>query len=114
MVSGANYDATQATITIKQDGKLIGTLYPQKRNYIVTMMPMTEVGLKASLWQDIYVALGDPIDDETWAVRVYVKPMVRFIWFGALIMALGALLAMSDKRYRLTKHTPKIVRQGEG
>lgn len=104
-IKGANYDATQATIAIKKDGAIIGTLYPQKRNYVVTMMPMTEVGLKASLWQDIYVALGDPIDDKTWAVRIYIKPMVRFIWLGALVMALGALLAMSDKRYRIAKHS---------
>lgn len=104
-IKGANYDATQATIAIKKDEAIIGTLYPQKRNYVVTMMPMTEVGLKANLWQDIYVALGDPIDDKTWAVRIYIKPMVRFIWLGALVMALGALLAMSDKRYRIAKHS---------
>lgn len=104
-IKGANYDATQATIAIKKDEAIIGTLYPQKRNYVVTMMPMTEVGLKASLWQDVYVALGDPIDDKTWAVRIYIKPMVRFIWLGALVMALGALLAMSDKRYRIAKHS---------
>ncbi|MDO4427551.1 MAG: heme lyase CcmF/NrfE family subunit [Moraxella sp.] len=102
-IKGANYDATQATVTIKKDGQLIGMLYPQKRNYIVTMMPMTEVGLKASLWQDIYVALGDPIDAEAWAVRIYVKPMVRFVWLGALVMAFGAMLAMMDKRYRVGK-----------
>ncbi len=100
-IQGVNYDATQATILIKKDGALIGTLYPQKRNYVVTMMPMTEVGLRATLWQDIYVALGDPIGDDAWAVRVYVKPMVRFIWFGAVIMAIGALVAMMDRRYRI-------------
>lgn len=100
-VKGANYDATEATVLVNKNGSSIATLYPQKRNYIISMMPMTEVGLVASLWQDIYVALGDPIDKESWAVRIYIKPMVRLIWFGALIMAFGAVLSMSDRRYRL-------------
>lgn len=103
-IVGANYDATQATVVVSQQGNKIATLYPQKRDYVVTMMPMTEVGLKASLWQDIYIALGDPIDDKSWAVRIYVKPMVRWMWLGALIMALGALVCMMDKRYRIKKH----------
>lgn len=101
-IQGPNFDATQATITVSKNNQLVATLYPQKRHYVVSQMPMTEVGLKASLWQDIYVALGDPIDDEVWAVRIYVKPMVRFIWLGALVMALGALLAILDKRYQYT------------
>lgn len=100
-IKGQNYDGVQATISIKKSGALVGTLYPQKRNYVISMMPMTEVGLKAGLWQDIYIALGDPIDEDAWAVRVYVKPMVRFMWLGALVMALGALIAMSDRRYRI-------------
>lgn len=108
---GANFDATQATITVKKQGELIGTLYPQKRNYVVTMMPMTEVGLMASLWQDIYVALGEPIAEDRWAVRIYVKPMVRFLWLGALVMALGAVVAMMDKRYRVAKMAMPILPQ---
>lgn len=110
-IKGQNYDGVQATISIKKSGALVGTLYPQKRNYVVSMMPMTEVGLKAGLWQDIYVALGDPIDEDAWAVRVYVKPVVRLMWLGALVMALGALIAMSDRRYRLkiqTKPQPTL------
>ena len=102
--------ADQATITVKQNGRLISTLYPQKRNYVVSMMPMTEVGIHTSLLNEMYVALGEPItadngqtDINTWAVRVYVKPMVRWIWLGAIIMALGAFIAIIDKRYRLSK-----------
>lgn len=102
-ISAQNYDAAQATVLVKHNDTLIATLYPQKRNYVVSQMPMTEVGLKPSLWQDIYVALGDPIDDTAWAVRIYVKPMVRFMWLGALIMAFGALICMLDKRYRIQK-----------
>lgn len=109
-IQGSNYDATQATIQVKQDGKLITTLYPQKRHYVVSMMPMTEVGLYPSLFNELYVALGEPIvaangkmSDDTWAVRVHVKPMVRWLWLGAIVMALGGLLAMMDKRYRLKR-----------
>lgn len=123
-VTGANYDATQATVAITKNGTSVGTLYPEKRNYIVSMMPMTEVGLKATLWQDIYVALGEPIDSGAWAVRIYIKPMVRFIWLGAMVMAIGALMALTDKRYRSksvkVSHTPKpkadkqAIEQGGG
>lgn len=109
-IKGSNYDATQATITVKQNDRLISTLYPQKRNYVVSMMPMTEVGIRTGLLNEMYVALGEPItadngqtDINTWAVRVYVKPMVRRIWLGAIIMALGAFIAIIDKRYRLSK-----------
>lgn len=109
-IKGSNYDATQATIIVKQNDQYISTLYPQKRNYVVSMMPMTEVGIHSSLLNEIYVAMGEPItkdngqiDSNTWAMRVYVKPMVRWIWLGAIIMALGAFVSMMDKRYRLSK-----------
>ncbi|OOR91070.1 c-type cytochrome biogenesis protein CcmF [Moraxella caviae] len=110
LVHGSNYDATRATVQVSKDERLVATLYPEKRNYVVSMMPMTEVGIRASLLNEVYVALGEPIIDEqgkmdqnTWAVRVYVKPMVRWLWLGSIIMALGGLIAMLDKRYRLAK-----------
>lgn len=116
-IKGANYDATQATITVKKHDTLITTLYPQKRNYVVSMMPMTEVGLYPSPLNEIYVALGEPIEpmgaQETWAVRVYIKPMVRWLWFGAIVMALGGLIAMTDKRYRLKDKRPNQLMTGE-
>ncbi|WFF37908.1 heme lyase CcmF/NrfE family subunit [Moraxella nasibovis] len=107
-VKGANYDATRATVQVKKGDKVLTTLYPEKRNYVVSMMPMTEVGIRPSLLNELYIALGEPIIDEakaedTWAVRVYVKPMVRWLWLGAILMALGGLIAMLDKRYRLKK-----------
>jgi cytochrome c-type biogenesis protein CcmF len=75
------------------------------------MMPMTEAAIDASLMRDVYVALGEPIaeDSNQWAVRIYVKPLIRWIWLGAIIMALGGLLSMLDKRYRIKK--PKTVSQ---
>lgn len=118
-IQGSNYDATQATIQVKKSGTLMTTLYPQKRNYVVSMMPMTEVGLQPSLFNEIYVALGEPIvatngkiSEDTWAVRVYVKPMVRWLWLGAIVMALGGLVAMMDKRYRI-KRLGVTIKHGE-
>lgn len=118
-IQGSNYDATQATIQVKKSGTLMTTLYPQKRNYVVSMMPMTEVGLQPSLFNEIYVALGEPIvatngkiSEDTWAVRVYVKPMVRWLWLGAIVMALGGLVAMMDKRYRI-KRLDATIKHGE-
>lgn len=104
-VKGSNYDATQAEVQVSKDGRDVATLYPEKRNYIISMMPMTEASIDASLLRDVYVALGEPIavDSNEWAVRIYVKPLVRWIWLGSIIMALGALLSMLDSRYRLKK-----------
>lgn len=108
-IKGSNYDATRATISVHQGDDIIANLYPEKRNYVVSMMPMTEVGIRPSLLNEVYVALGEPItdangkvDNNTWAVRVYVKPMVRWLWLGAIVMGLGALVAMLDKRYRFS------------
>ncbi|MDO5767981.1 MAG: heme lyase CcmF/NrfE family subunit [Psychrobacter sp.] len=102
-IKGSNFDATEADVLVSKDGQPITTLRPQKRTYVVSMMPMTEAAIDASLARDIYVALGEPIAEgsEKWAVRIYVKPLVRWMWLGAIIMAFGALLSMLDRRYRL-------------
>lgn len=110
-IRGKNYDGEMATVMVSKNGQHIGTLQPQKRTYVVSMMPMTEASINASLMRDLYVALGEPIDDtgNTWAVRIYVKPAIRLIWLGSIIMSLGGLLATMDKRYRLNsrrKSTP--------
>ena len=104
-VKGSNFDATQAEVTVSKNGQDVTTLYPEKRNYIISMMPMTEAAIDASLMRDVYVALGEPIaeDSNQWAFRIYVKPLIRWIWLGALIMAFGALLSMLDHRYRIKK-----------
>lgn len=102
-VKGKNFDGDMATVEVSKNGKLIATLEPQKRTYVVSMMPMTEAAIDATLMRDLYVALGEPIDtaQNTWAVRIYVKPAVRLIWLGAIVMSLGGVLAMMDSRYRL-------------
>ena len=105
-VKGSNFDGMQAQVAVMKDGQAVTTLYPEKRTYVVSGMPITEAAIDASLMRDVYVALGEPISESSnqWAVRIYVKPLIRWIWLGAIIMALGSVLSMFDKRYRI-KHT---------
>ncbi len=100
-VQGPNYQAAQGVVNVSRDGRPVTTLYPQKRVYEVQQSPMTEAGIDAGWRHDLFVALGEPLGEEAWSVRVQVKPLVRFIWLGALIMGLGGLLALSDRRYRV-------------
>ena len=99
-VKGPNYVADEAFITVAYKGKALNDMHPQKRRYIARGNIMTEVALDTGFFRDIYVAMGEPVADNAWAVRVHVKPFVRWIWLGALMMAFGAVLAVADKRYR--------------
>jgi cytochrome c-type biogenesis protein CcmF len=100
-VQGPNYRAIEGEVEIRRDGDFIATLRPQKRTYLVQQSPMTEAGILAHWNKDLFVALGDPLGSNAWSMRIQYKPMIRFIWFGALIMALGGLIAASDRRYRV-------------
>jgi len=102
-VPGPNYRASVGEVELSKDGKVITTLRPEKRNYLSSAMPMTEAAIDTGLLRDVYVSLGEPVDARAWSVRVYYKPFVDWIWGGCLLMALGGLLAISDRRYRLTK-----------
>ena len=97
---GPNYQAIEAEIDVYKDNSLYTKLYPQKRTYIVQKSPMTEAAIKASWNKDLFIALGDSLGNDKWSVRIQYKPMIRWIWFGCLIMALGGAIAISDKRYR--------------
>ena len=98
---GANYTANQGHFTVTENRQLVAELYPQKRIYNASGMPMTEAGIDANITRDLFVALGEPLDDDgAWALRIYYKPFVRWIWIGGLFMAFGGLLAVMDKRYR--------------
>ena len=100
-VPGPNYQAMRGTFLLSQNGKSQATLYPEKRSYFSSTMPMTEAAIDVGLTRDIYVSLGEELSDKAWAVRVYYKPFVDWIWGGCLFMALGGVLAISDKRYRI-------------
>jgi len=95
-----NYIADQAEIEVQKNQQFLEVLHPQKRRYIATGSVMTEVALDVGLFRDIYIAMGEKLDEKAWAMRIHVKPFVRWIWLGAIFMALGALLAVIDKRYR--------------
>ncbi|MDC0662130.1 heme lyase CcmF/NrfE family subunit [Marinobacter sp. SS21] len=98
---GANFVAQYGRFDISRDGRLIATLYPEKRQYHVQRNVMTEAGIDAGLTRDIFVALGERVGDDAWAVRIQYKPLIRWLWLGALFMAGGGALAIADRRYRI-------------
>ena len=104
-VAGPNYDAIESEIVVTRDGKPVTTLHPQKRTYRVQTMPMTESGIHVKWNRDLFVAMGDDLGAGAWSMRLQYKPMVRYIWLGALIMAIGGLVAISDRRYRRRRST---------
>ena len=99
-VRGPNYVAARGQMTVTRDGRPVTRLAPEKRVYTVQEMPMTEAAIDPGPTRDLYVSLGDDLGDGSWLVKVQVKPFVDWIWAGCLIMALGGLLAASDRRYR--------------
>jgi cytochrome c-type biogenesis protein CcmF len=110
-IQGPNYMATQAHFTVTKDGKRVTELLPQKRIYNASGMPMTEAAIDTGIFRDLYVSMGEPIAEVSgaWAVRVYYKPFVVWIWGGCLLMAMGGVLAISDRRYRVySKNSSRI------
>jgi cytochrome c-type biogenesis protein CcmF len=99
--TGPNYLGLRATVQVSRDGREVKALYPEKRIYKAQGMPMTEAAIESGLTRDLYVSLGEALGEDAWAVRLQVKPFIGWIWGGALLMALGGLLAAADRRYRL-------------
>jgi cytochrome c-type biogenesis protein CcmF len=103
-VPGPNYNSEMGDVELSQNGKIMRMLNPEKRNYFSSTMPMTETAIDTKLWRDVYVSLGERIEDGSatpaWAVRVYHKPFVIWIWGGCFMMAIGGGLAALDRRYR--------------
>jgi len=102
---GPNYRAMVGELELSEGGKLLRSLYPEKRNYFSSQMPMTEAAIDTGFFRDVYVALGEPVGEKdgsgAWSVRVHHKPFVDWIWGGCLLMALGGVVAVADRRYRL-------------
>ncbi len=105
-MKGPNYSGIRGTLEVTLDGAKIDTLYPEKRLYTMQDSAMTEGAIYTSLFRDLYVALGEQISRDEWVMRIQHKPMVNWIWGGCLLMALGGLLAVSDRRYRLPLKPP--------
>ncbi|HWA11961.1 MAG TPA: heme lyase CcmF/NrfE family subunit [Burkholderiales bacterium] len=102
-VPGPNYDATRGLVSVTRGDRKVAVMHPEKRLYHVQQMPMTEAAIDTGFTRDLYVSLGEPVEGGAWIVRIYSKPFVDWIWGGALLMALGGLLAVTDKRYRLAR-----------
>ena len=98
---GPNYKSLKAEFKIYKDGELISKLYPEKRLYLSNKMPMTEAGIEPGLAKDLYIVLGNLIDDDKWSVRIYHKPLIRLIWIGALMMVLGGISSVISRRKQL-------------
>jgi len=106
-IQGPNYTASRGQLLVTKNGVERTILSSEKRLYTVQNMPMTEAGISPALIHDLYASLGEPLEDGAWSVRIYYKPMVEWIWAGCAMMALGGLLALSDRRYRMRKRLAK-------
>jgi cytochrome c-type biogenesis protein CcmF len=98
---GPNYQSKKGFILVSKNNRVVMTLNPEKRIYTVQQTAMTEAAIDTGLFRDLYVSLGEPVSGGAWSVRIYYKPFVDWIWGGCVLMALGGLLAVSDRRYRL-------------
>ncbi|MDG6882121.1 Cytochrome c-type biogenesis protein CcmF [Phocoenobacter uteri] len=101
--NGANYIGGKAQIDITKNGQPETTLFAEKRFYTVSKMSMTEAAIDWGFSRDLYVALGEQLSDGAWALRLYYKPFIRWIWFGGVFMALGGILCIFDRRYRFSR-----------
>ncbi|HEX4858144.1 MAG TPA: heme lyase CcmF/NrfE family subunit, partial [Usitatibacteraceae bacterium] len=114
---GPNYSAVAGRFEVFKDGKLVETLNPEKRMYFASQQTMTEAAIDSGFTRDLYVSLGEPVEgalDGAWGVRIYVKPFIDWIWFGCIFMALGGVLAISDRRYRIkVKEGAALAAQGQ-
>jgi cytochrome c-type biogenesis protein CcmF len=106
---GPNYESTRARIAVTRNGKEVALLTPEKRFYPVQQMPMTEADMDSGFTRDLYVSLGEPVGEGAWVVRVYHKPFVDWIWAGCFLMAIGGVLAVSDRRYRVSVARDRVA-----
>ena len=111
---GPNFLGLRAAVRVSRDGREVATLHPEKRLYKAQGMPMTEAAIDTGWTRDLYVSLGEALSDGAWAVRLQVKPFIDWIWCGALLMALGGLLAATDRRYRLARQAKAAAAPVEG
>ncbi|HAC28307.1 MAG TPA: heme lyase NrfEFG subunit NrfE, partial [Marinobacter hydrocarbonoclasticus] len=110
---GPNFTAQYGSFNVYLDGELVTDLHPEKRQYPVGMSVMTEADIDAGLFRDVFVAIGERISDDAWAIRLQYKPLVRWLWLGSLVMAIGGFLAIADKRYRVRVRDEEAVKSGE-
>jgi cytochrome c-type biogenesis protein CcmF len=100
-VRGPNYDAVEALVSVTHDGKPVAILRPQKRHFWVQQTDNSQAAISVNWARDLFVAMGNPLGDDAWSMRIQYKPLVRYIWLGALVMAIGGFIAATDRRYRV-------------
>jgi cytochrome c-type biogenesis protein CcmF len=110
---GANFTAEFGRFDVYLDGQQVSTLYPEKRRYMVQRNVMTEAGIDAGLMRDVFVAIGERVSDDAWAIRLQYKPLVRWLWLGSIFMAVGGFLAISDRRYRIRERSEQRTRAAQ-
>jgi cytochrome c-type biogenesis protein CcmF len=113
-VSGPNYQGLRGAVDVSRNGGRVGVLHPEKRVYQAQQMPMTEAAIDSGILGDLYVSLGEPVTDGAWIVRIYHKPFVTWIWGGCIIMVLGGVLALLDRRYRAVALRDESATVSEG
>jgi cytochrome c-type biogenesis protein CcmF len=118
-VEGANYVADEGEFELRDGGGLVAVLTPQVRVYQVQREPMTEAAIDTNVVRDVFVALGEPLGDSAWSLRIQVKPLIGFLWLGSGLMVLGGLVAITDRRYGVAvrqaqraEHTPALSPTG--
>ncbi len=112
--TGPNYSSRMGNFSVLVNGEVDSVLQPEKRTYLVQQDPMTEAAIDAGFTRDLFIALGEPLNNQgAWAVRLYLKPFIRWIWLGALLMGFGGLLAATDKRYRQSKKVAQTEFTGQ-
>jgi cytochrome c-type biogenesis protein CcmF len=100
-VDGPNFKADEGEFELRKNGELVTLLTSQQRVYRVQQTPMTEAAIDTRIGRDVFIALGEPLGAGAWSIRIQVKPLIRFLWLGSLLMAVGGLVAITDRRYRL-------------
>ena len=114
-VTGPNYIGDEATITVYHKGEFLRELHPEKRIYLASSSPSTEMAIDAGFLRDLFITLGERRDDVAWSMTIYIKPFVRWVWLGAIFMALGGLTAALDRRYRrLRVRDQKLAQERAG
>jgi cytochrome c-type biogenesis protein CcmF len=103
-IAGSNYRGIRADFDVIKNMRHITNLYPEKRIYTVRDMVMTKVDINPGIFRDLYIALGEPLNQDEWSVRIYYKPFIRWIWFGGVIMMIGGILTILPRRRLL--HDP--------
>jgi cytochrome c-type biogenesis protein CcmF len=111
-VDGPNFVADEGEFELRKSGALVAVLNPQIREYQVQREPMTEAAIDTNVLRDVFVALGEPLGDDAWSLRLQVKPLIGFLWLGSGLMVLGGLIAVTDRRYRVAaRETQQVAAQ---